>query len=228
MKPAFVAYLAVAVMALSGPAKAGGGATGGATEWTQLANNVELIGVYTEQVAAVQLKIQQYANMVQNIQSLPQQMWPSAMVHIGDLVDTIAAVDSAANATASALEDFARLYHHVDSLSSAQTIQRWRTGVQNQIAQSLRTSGLNAARMRDNQAALAQIQAASQSAQGRMQVLQAGNQISGLMVNEIQALHMTTIAAQQAKSNFLATEVREREEADAAFREFFRDTGRRF
>lgn len=223
-----MAFLAVTMIVLSGPARAGGGVMGGATEWTQLANNAELIGIYGEQVAAVQQQIQQTANMIQNTLGLSQQMWPSALVQISDLIDTIAAVDSAANASANALQDFARQYRHIESLTSAQAIQRWRTGVQNQIAQTLRTAGINAAQIRDNQSALAAIQAASQSAQGRMQVLQAGNQIAGLMVNEIQALHMTTIAAQQAQQNFYATEVREREQADEAFREFFRDSGRRF
>lgn len=222
------AILMAAMLAIHTPAKAGGGMTGGATEWTQLANNVELIGIYSEQVAAVQQQIQQYQNMVQNTLGLSQQMWPSALVQISDLVDTIRSVDGAANASANALQDFARQYQHIESMTAAQAIQRWRTGVQQQIAQSLRTSGIAADSMRDNQAVLAQIQAASQTAQGRMQVLQAGNQISGLMVNEIQSLHMTTIAAQQAQSNYLATQVREREESDAAFREFFRDTGRRF
>jgi len=216
-------------MAFTAPAKAGGGAAGGgATEWTQLANNAELIGIYVEQIEGVRQKVLQYQNMVQNTRGLSQQMWPSALVQISDLIDTISAVDSAANSSAHALQDFARQYHHTESMTNAQAIQRWRTGVQNQIAQSLRTAGINANQIRDNQSALAQIQAASQSAQGRMQVMQAGNQISGLMVNEIQSLHMTTIAAQQAQQNFLATEVREREEADEAFNEFLRDTGRRF
>lgn len=221
-------FLVAAMLVIHSPAKAGGGMSGMATEWTQLANNTELIGIYSEQVAAVQQQIQQYQNMVLHTLGLTQQMWPSALVQISDLIDNIRAVDGAANASAQALQDFARQYHHIESLTAAQAIQRWRSGVQQQIAQSLRTSGIAADSMRDNQAILAQIQAASQSAQGRMQVLQAANQISGLMVNEIQSLHMTTIAAQQAQQNYLATQVREREEADEAFREFFRDTGRRF
>ena len=225
-----VAVLATSVMMLHVPvAKAGGGAMAGmASEWTQLANNVELIALYGEQVAAVQQAIQQYQNMVLHTQGLSQQMWPSVLVQMGDLIDTISAVDSAANASANAIQDFAQQYRHIESLTSAQAIQRWRTGLQNQIAQSLRTSGVNAARMRDSQSALAQIQAASQTAQGRMQVMQAGNQIAGLLVNEIQSLHTTVVAAEQVQSNYIATKVRQEEEADRAFREFMRDTGRRF
>jgi len=227
MRKSIFAILMAAAL-IHAPAKAGGGAAGGATEWTQLANNVELIGIYAEQVAGVQQKIQQYQNMVQNTLGLSQQMWPSALVQISDLIDTVRAVDGAANASANALEDFARQYQHIESMTSAQAIERWRTGIKNQIAQSLRTSGIAADSMRDNQTILAQIQAASQTAQGRMQVMQAGNQISGLMVNEIQSLHMTTMAAHQAKANYLATNVRQKEQDEEAFRAFFRDSGRRF
>ena len=82
--------------------------TGMASEWTQLANNVELIALYGEQVAAVQQAIQQYQNMVLHTQGLSQQMWPSVLVQMGDLIDTISAVDSAANASANAIQDFAQ------------------------------------------------------------------------------------------------------------------------
>jgi len=224
-----IAALVSSVMLLHVPAvKAGGGMVGAATEWTQLANNAELLGIYMEQVTAVQTALQQYQNMVQHTVGLTQQMWPSALVQISDLIDTISAVDSAANASVSAIQQFAQQYNNIQTLTHAQAIQRWRTGLQNQVAQSLNASGLNAARMRDSQSALAQIQAASQTAQGRMQVLQAGNQISGLLVNEIQGLHTTIIAAEQVQSNYVATKVRQDEEADRAFQEFMRDTGRRF
>lgn len=227
MKKTVMAAALAAVVGVWQPAHAGG-AAGMATEFTQLANNAELIGIYGEQVAAVQQLISQYQNMVQNTLGLSAQMWPSILVQISDLIDTIGAVDSAANASANALMNFAQQYNHDPSLTAAQAVQKWRTGVKNQIAESLRVAGINANQIRDNQSALAAIQAASQSAQGRMQVLQAANQISGIMVNEIQSLHMTTIAAHQAQQNYLATQVREKEEAEAAFREFFKDSGRRF
>ncbi|TSE35135.1 P-type conjugative transfer protein TrbJ [Tepidimonas charontis] len=226
MKKHLIAVLAASLAFTTVPARAGG-AAGMATEFTQLANNSELIAIYGENVAQVQQLIQQYQNMIQNTLGLSTQMWPSIMVQISDLIDNIAAVDGAANASANALTQFASHYNDVASLNYAQMIQRWRTGVKNQIAESLRAAGLNANRMRDAQEALAEIQAASQSAQGRMQVLQAGNQIAGLMVNEIQSLHGTIIAAEQARQNFMATEIREKEKKEEAFREFWRDAGRR-
>jgi P-type conjugative transfer protein TrbJ len=110
----------------------------------------------------------------------------------------------------------------------ASEVQRWRSGFRNQTAEALRQMGLNAARFGNTQQALGQIQAMSQTAVGRMQVLQAANQIAGMTVNEIQSLHGTIMAAEQAQINFKATEVQEREAQEQIQRNFMRDSGRRF
>jgi len=218
---AVAAAAAAALIFAPHPARAGG-AAGMATEITQLANNSELIAIYAENVA-------QFQNMLQNTLSLTTQNWPSLFVQISDFINTIEAIDSAANASANALTKFAQQYEDITSMTFAQAIQKWRTGVKNQIAESLRQAGLNASKMRDSQQALAAIQAASQSAQGRMQVLQAANQISGLMVNEIQNLHSTIIAAEQARQNAEATKIRQQEEIEKLNKNFIKkDSGFRF
>lgn len=222
-----VAIAAALAVTLHVPAHAGG-AAGMATEITQLANNAELIAIYAENVAQVQQMIQQYQNMIQNTLSLPQQWWPSIMVQIHDLVGAIEAVEGAANASINAIANFTSHYNNSGLGVYSDDIKKWRTGVRNQIAEALRQAGLNANAMRSTHQALQQIQTASQSAQGRMQVLQAANQISGLMVNEITSLHQTIIAAEQARLNYMQTEVEEKKAQERAMREFFRDSGRRY
>lgn len=228
MKKTLIAAVAAGLIAIQPTAQAGGGAAGMATEFTQLANNAELLAIYVENIAQTQQKLQQYANMVQNTMSLPQQVWPSIFVQLGNLVDNIAAVEGAANASVGALTQFARHYDFSESRDAARTVDQWRTGFRNQTAEALRQIGINAGRFRDTQSAMAQIQALSQTAQGRMQVLQAGNQIAGMTVNEIQSLHSTIVSANQAQLNFMATEVQERQLRDEAQRNFMRDSGRRF
>jgi len=213
---------------LSSPAHAGGGLAGMATEFTQIANNVELVGIYAENVAQLQQLIQQYQNMIQNTLNLPQQLWPPILVQIQDLINTIGAIDSAANATQNALAQFASHYNFNPSAQAAMEVNRWRTGVKNQIAATLRQMGLNANRMKDTQSALAEVMALSQSAQGRMQVLQAGNQIASMMVNEVQNLHSTIMMAEQAQSNYYATKLREKEVEEEAVRKFFTEQSVRF
>lgn len=227
MKKALLVLALSAAFAL--PAKAGGGGGfAGATEFTQLANNVELLAIYVEQVTAVQTMLQQYQNMLRHTQGISAQAWPSIQVQIEHLVSSIGAVDGAANASAGALAQFAAHYRFDPSSNMASEVQRWRSGFRNQTAEALRQMGLNAARFGNTQQALGQIQAMSQTAVGRMQVLQAANQIAGLTVNEIQSLHGTIMAAEQAQLNHLATEVQEREAQEQIQRNFMRDSGRRF
>lgn len=221
------AAVAAALALATAPVRAGG-AAGMATEVTQLANNAELVAIYAENVAQVQQMIQQYQNMLQNTLNLPQQMWPSIFVQIEDLVEAVGAVEGAANASVNALSSFASHYTNSGVGEYIADIKRWRQGVRNQIGEALRQAGLNINNMRSTHQALQQIQAASQSAQGRMQVLQAANQISGLMVNEITSLHQTIVAAEQARLNYMQTEIEEKKRQEDAVQEFFRSGNRRY
>ena len=221
------ACLAAALTLATAPVRAGG-AAGMATEVTQLANNAELVAIYAENVAQVQQMIQQYQNMLQNTLNLPQQMWPSIFVQIEDLVEAVGAVEGAANASVNALSSFASHYTNSGVGEYIADIKRWRQGVRNQIGEALRQAGLNINNMRSTHQALQEIQAKSQSAQGRMQVLQAANQIAGLMVNEITSLHQTIVAAEQARLNYMQTEIEEKKRQEDAVQKFFRSGNRRY
>ena len=48
---------------------------GGSTEITQLANNVELVNLYLQQVQSYATQLQQYQNMIQNTLNIPAQVW---------------------------------------------------------------------------------------------------------------------------------------------------------
>lgn len=222
-----IAAVAIVSTTVLQPTQAGGTA-GLATEFTQLANNAELIAIYAENVAQLQKLIEQYRNMLQNTASIPGQWWPSIMVQISDLVDAVEAVDGAANASINAISKFQTQYQHSGIGIYGQDIQKWRTGFRNQVAEALRQAGVNATAMKSTHDALREIQAASQSAIGRMQVLQAANQISGLMVNELTSLHQTIIAAEQARLNYMQTETEEKNQRERMMREFFKDSGRRY
>ena len=52
-------------------ANAGGAATGGATEWTQIMNNIQLADSYAQDVNRYQNEIMRYELMVRNIQNNP-------------------------------------------------------------------------------------------------------------------------------------------------------------
>lgn len=212
----------VAVMSISS-AHAGGGMTGGATEWTQLANNAELVSIYSAEIQQVAQQLQMIQNMVQNTGQLPIQMWSSVESNLVSLVNAITSVNGVVNATEDALAMTQQQFGSGGILSNHENrLRSWNQGVNNQIGTALQNMGMNAGQFRTRQQALSQIQAASQSATGRMQVLQAGNQISGLMVNEMQSLHGTIISAEQARLNAIAVEANRKHQERQALEKFMR------
>lgn len=212
----------VAVMSIS-TAHAGGGRIVGATEMTQIMNNIELVSIYSSEIQQVAQQLQMFQNMVQNTKQLPIQMWPSIESQLASLVNAITSVTGVVSATSDALAMTQQQFGNGEILSNYETrLWSWNQGVNNQIGAALQNMGMNASQFQTHQQALAQIQAASQSATGRMEVLQAGNQIAGLMVNEMQSLHGTIISAEQARLNAIAVEANRKYQERRALDKFMR------
>jgi len=109
----FVFSIALSLAIVSLPARAGGGGlTGGATEATQLANNVELVASYAKHAESVMVQINQYMTMLQNLQQLPAAALRDALgTGVGEL--------------AGQMQQYLSLYQSVDRLRrSAQATSR--------------------------------------------------------------------------------------------------------
>lgn len=221
--------LAAALLAFSiASAHAGGGGfSGGALEVTQLANNAELVSIYSAEIEQIAQQLQMIQNMVQNTNQIPVQLWSSIEGYLIDLVNAIAGVRGVANASENAMALIEQQFGNGDLMNMhEERVREWNRGVNNQIGVALRNMGLNASQFQTRQQALAQIQAASKTATGRMQVLQAGNQIAGMMVNEIQALHSTIISAEQARLAAVAVEQNRKYQERKALEYFLRTPAR--
>lgn len=200
-----------------------GGVVAGATEFTQIMNNIELVSIYSAEIEQVARQLQMVQNMVQNTNQLPIQMWSSVESQLVSLVNAITSVNGVVNATEDALAMTQQQFGNGGILSNHENrLRSWNQGVNNQIGTALQNMGMNAGQFQTRQQALSQIQSASQSATGRMQVLQAGNQIAGLMVNEMQSLHGTIISAEQARLNAIAVEANRQHQERQALDKFLR------
>ena len=192
-------------------AHAGGGGFVGAMESTQWLNNAELVDIYSSNLEQLQQQIQMYQNMYQNTLGIPIQAWSGIAGRLTSLVSTIQNTQGIVNATVNSITDMQTTYGNGNLLSNQQqNLVNW-------------NKGYNANNFSNTQSALQQIQAASQSAAGRLQAIQAGNQIAGIMVNETQALHGTIIAAEQARLNAVAKQENEKYQDEILYRNFFRN-----
>ncbi len=206
------------------PAHAGGGGFVGAMEATQWLNNAELVNIYSSNLEQLQQQIQMYQNMYQNTIGIPIQAWSSIAARLTSLVNTIQNTKGIVNATVNSITDMQTTYGNGNLLADQQqNLVNWNKGLNNQIGAALQQLGLNANNFSNTQSALQQIQLASKTAAGRLQAIQAGNQIAGMMVNETQALHGTIIAAEQARLNAIAKQENEKYQNEILYRNFFRN-----
>ena len=201
--------LLVSLMASSSVIVAGGGGLSsfaGATLPEQLVQEATAVNQLTEAMTQSAQQIQMVMNQVKNLQSLPLQMWPNISSLISNIVNiagsaqglTYASMNTAAQVSAQYGNTSAPLQNY------RQNLQQWTANLNNQTATILQQYGMEANNFSTEQSALQAVQDASQSAMGRMQVLQAGNQISGMMVNQLQHLRGDILSGNQVMMNAVA------------------------
>lgn len=206
LKKPILSILAAAV--LSAMATAPANATGliaGATFPQQIISELTRIEQYVTQAEQLNAQYQMVYNQAKNLQNMPIQTWQNASSNLNNLVSLVGNAQGLNYATQNTVASVQAEFGAPNAVlgNYAASLQKWSGNLNSQIAGVLQQYGLQASNFQTTQAALQQIQNASQSAGGRMQVMQAGNQISGMIVNELQGLQSTMMAGNQATLNYI-------------------------
>ncbi|WP_312405371.1 P-type conjugative transfer protein TrbJ [Rhizobium sp.] len=198
------------MLAVSPSAVSAGAATGGATEWTQLLNNAQLLeqsgqGVeqianqaqqISHQVTQIQNQLDQYRTMLQNLEKLPDNIWGQAqndlnrlrqLTQQGDgIAFSMGSLDDVLKQRFPSFSDFAS---GVDSGQDfSQSYENWSQTNRDTIGGTLAQAGLTAQQFDTEQGTMKQLQQQSQSAVGQMQALQVGHSIASQQVDQMQKL----------------------------------------
>ena len=207
----FVALFAASALMASAPAHATG-VIAGATFPEQIVQEVTLVEQYATQAQQLETQIQQLANQVVNMQTIPVQLWPNISSQLQGLVTLVGNAKGLSYASANTVSAVQTQFGQPSGVLSNYnaSLRTWTSNLDGQIAGVLQQFGLNASNFQSTQSALAAIQAQSQSASGRKAVLQAGNQIAGLMVNQMQDLQSDIQAGNQAMLNYVAMQAHAR------------------
>ncbi|HRO25032.1 MAG TPA: P-type conjugative transfer protein TrbJ [Promineifilum sp.] len=206
---AIVVALITASMASSVPAHAGA-VTGQATEWTQLLNNSELVGLVGQSAEQIQNQVTQitqlaeqiqnqiriYENMLQNTLQLPDHIWSQvendlsrlqSLVNQGQgIAFSMGNVDDVLKQRFQSFEDFKTGLGNGETFSSS--YQSWSDTNRETIASTLRAAGLTAEQFGSEESALAQLRSMSETSVGQMQALQVGHKIAEQQVTQSQKL----------------------------------------
>ncbi|MDE1891713.1 MAG: P-type conjugative transfer protein TrbJ [Betaproteobacteria bacterium] len=201
--------IGLVTLAFSANAGSGGiSSIAGATLPEQMLQEATAVNQLSEAVTQTAQQLQLITNQVKNLTSLPQQLWPNVSGQLSQLVNLMGTAQGLTYSTLNTLDSAQSIY----GLPSAPLqqysshLQQWTTNLLSQTSSLLNQYGLESQQFANEQLSLSSIQNLSQNAVGRMQVLQAGNQISGLLVNQMQLLRQDIMGGNQVMMNALATQ----------------------
>jgi type IV secretion system protein TrbJ len=234
--------VAVLVSIASGPTRAGG-VTGQATEWTQLANNAELVslvGKSAEQVnnqitqinqlaEQIQNQLNIYKNLLQNTARLPDHIWGQVENDLGKLQGIVAqgqgiafSMGNVDDVLKQRFASFADMNSSLpDSASFSSTYQDWSDTTRDTIIGTLKAANLTAEQFGSEESTMSSLRSMSESADGQMKALQVGHQIAAQQVAQIQKLRGLVSQQMTMMGTWYQSEQAQKDLAQARREKFF-------
>ena len=220
-----------------------GAATGNATEFTQLANNAQLIdlmkssGIQVDnqltQISQLaeqienQLKI--YQNMLQNTAQLPSHIWGQVAGDLDRLRNVVNQGQSIAFSMGNAddllkqrFKSYADLQTNLpnsDNFSS--TYETWSNTNRDTIASTLKAADLTAGQFDSEENTMSSLRSMSESADGQMKALQVGHEIAAQQVAQMQKLRGLVSQQMTMMGTWLQSEQTDKDLAQARREKFF-------
>lgn len=237
---------ALAASAIAVPPALAGTATGAATEWTQLANNAELIkllessGVQVEnqltqigQLAEqIQNQLKMYENMLQNTAQLPSHIWGQVEQDLNQLRDVVEkgqgiafSMGNADDVLQQRFKSYADLKDNLPNKESFSTAyQSWSDTNRDTIAGTLRAASLTSDQFDTEESTMSNLRGMSESADGQMKALQVGHKIAAQQVEQTQKLRGLVSQQMTMMGTWLQTEQTDKDLAQARREEFFKSS----
>ncbi|RWB93449.1 MAG: P-type conjugative transfer protein TrbJ [Mesorhizobium sp.] len=194
----------------SPPVAYAGSATGGATEWTQLANNAELVSLVGKSAEQVNNQIKQitqlaeqiqnqlniYNNLLQNTAQLPNHIWGQVENELNSLQNIVAqgqgvsfSMGNIDDVLKQRFQSFADMKSNLpDGTSFSSIYQSWSDTNRDTIAGTLKAANLTAEQFSSEESTMSSLRSMSESADGQMKALQVGHQIATQQVAQMQKL----------------------------------------
>ena len=199
------------------------------TEWTQLANNLQLVKQLEQQVAAVQQAIRHYENLLLNTNPLKNQIWSNALGEIKQLNNLLAQAKSLSFASGNLDGVFAQKYGDYQSYV-AQSIgddtlsakyQQWSEDTNASVLTTLKAAGVQSEQITGvEDAYLRHLEQLASTAEGRMQALQISNQIALQLARQTQKLRQLMLVQLQLQANYMQMQMDREVAQQAAWRKF--------
>jgi len=219
------AMLTAAAFFMPGARQARAGVLAGmATEWTQLANNLQLITTYIRQGEELRQKILMVIDMAKNTVELPFQVFGPIMAEIGQLAGIVRSGRSLAYSMANLDAEFRNRFRGWGYNARAwfTDYRNWSQTSLDTTLGTLRAAGLQSQQMQSEEGVLRQLRGMANSSDGRLKAVQVANQIAEQQVQQLMKLRQLILADLQSKQAFQAAQIQREASSEAATERFFR------
>lgn len=204
------------------------GAIAGATEPTQILNNIELVQVALSDAENLAYTIRQYEIMYENFKNLPNHIKQAALADLQRLANIVATGRAVAYSSGQLDEDYRREHRDFDYYANngwtdgerdnaffSERYKDWAEVNHDSVRGALRAAGLQAQQFEREDSALRTVENQMASASGTKQLLQAGGSIAAMQVEQLQKLRQLQMAQIQLQSASAAGSIDRQAESDA-------------
>ena len=237
----------IVLTAITVPVQANAGtATGAATEWTQLANNAQLIDLMKssgiqvdnqltqiDQLAEqIQNQLKIYENMLQNTAQLPAHIWGQVESDLDQLRSIVDQGQSISFSMANADDVLKQRFQSYADLQTAaangqdlsSNYASWSDTNRETIASTLKAASLTADQFDSEESTMSSLRSMSESADGQMKALQVGHEIAAQQGAQMQKLRGLVSQQMTMMGTWLQSEQTDKDLAQARRKEFFSGT----
>ena len=223
-----------------------GSATGAATEWTQLANNAQLVDLLkssglqvdnqltqiTQLAEQIQNQLNIYENMLQNTAQLPDHIWGQVESDLNRLRSIVEQGQSISFSMGNAddvlqqrFKSYADLKTNLPNAESfSSTYQSWSDTNRDTIGSTLKAASLTADQFDSEEGTMSSLRSMSETADGQMKALQVGHEIAAQQVAQMQKLRGLVSQQMTMMGTWLQTEQTDKDLAQARREKFFSAT----
>lgn len=207
MKKTALFLSVLSVFAASSRAYASG-AVAGATLPEQIVQEATLVQQLNNQIQMVQQGFQSLYNQALNLKNIGQDVTQNLNPLLNQLISIAGQASALSYAGQNITAQFQQLYPGWQpGQDYGQLYKNWNNTMLTNLQNELTAAGLQAQDFQTETDALNAAKQLSQNAQGRLQAIQAGNQISAMMVQQLQLLRQLVLNEQQSQVAYQASRI---------------------
>lgn len=205
MKKRTLLLVALAVVAKS--AFAGGAATGGASEYTQIMNNVQLANQYAQQVEQYASQLQQYQAQLRDLALNPTSMMGSDVSRLMHGIGGVMQAGQSIGGTLARIDgNFSKTFQNPLAGTFSENFKTWTTASTDTLGAAMRSAGMHRDAFASDTEALTALFNKTQTSQGTVAAVQTMSEINVMQVQQMQKLQDLIATQNVATSNYMASQ----------------------